>query len=105
MPILTRVVLVLATIGLAALIASPVSAHAFGQRYDLPIPLNYFLIGAVAVVALSFVVAWDVRAEERRQIEYPRLNLLRVPVGGASAVEPDRVRGCQSCSPLRSSYC
>ena len=33
------------------------SAHAFGQRYDLPAPLGYFVAGAAAAVALSFVVA------------------------------------------------
>jgi hypothetical protein len=32
-------------------------AHAFGQRYDLPAPLGYFVAGAAAAVLLSFVVA------------------------------------------------
>ena len=32
-------------------------AHAFGERYDLPVPLAYFIAGAAATVALSFVVA------------------------------------------------
>jgi len=32
-------------------------AHAFGVRYDLPVPLGYFIAGAAATVALSFVVA------------------------------------------------
>ena len=80
MPILTRAVFVLATVGLAALIASPVSAHAFGQRYDLPIPLNYFLIGAVAAVALSFVVLGLFVQKTAEQFKYPRLNLLQTPV-------------------------
>jgi len=35
----------------------PVWAHAFGERYDLPVPLGYFLFGAGLAVALSFVVA------------------------------------------------
>ncbi len=34
----------------------PVAAHAFGQRYDLPVPLSLYLTGAGATVALSFVV-------------------------------------------------
>ena len=38
------------------LLAKPAYAHGFGQRYDLPVPLNMFLIGAGATVALSFVV-------------------------------------------------
>ena len=31
-------------------------AHALAQRYDLPLPLNFFLVAAAAAVALSFVV-------------------------------------------------
>ncbi|MDX1515157.1 MAG: hypothetical protein R3174_15575, partial [Gammaproteobacteria bacterium] len=31
-------------------------AHAFGERYDLPVPLWLFLTGAGAVVGLSFVL-------------------------------------------------
>ncbi len=83
MPKMTRVALMLAAVGLAALIASPVSAHAFGQRYDLPIPLNYFLIGAVAAVALSFVVLGMFVRKTAGQVEYPRLNLLRTPILGS----------------------
>ena len=82
MPLLTRAVFVLATVGLVALIASPVSAHAFGQRYDLPIPLNYFLIGAVAAVALSFVVLGMFVQKTAGQFKYPRLDLFRTPVVG-----------------------
>ena len=32
-------------------------AHAFGERYDLPAPLGYFVAGAAATVGLSFVIA------------------------------------------------
>ena len=41
------------------LLAHPAAAwaHAFGERYDLPVPLGYFVVGAAATVALSFVVA------------------------------------------------
>ncbi|HSB48103.1 MAG TPA: hypothetical protein VLD15_01165 [Burkholderiales bacterium] len=35
----------------------PAWSHAFGERYDLPAPLGYFVAGAAAAVALSFVVA------------------------------------------------
>jgi hypothetical protein len=34
----------------------PASAHGFGRRYELPLPLSLYLFGAAAVVALSFVV-------------------------------------------------
>jgi hypothetical protein len=36
--------------------AAPAGAHGFGQRYDLPIPLSFYLWGAGAVVAFSFAV-------------------------------------------------
>jgi hypothetical protein len=47
-----------------ALVAMPgaASAHAIGMRYDLPLPLAHYLLGAGAAVALSFVVAaWFIR--------------------------------------------
>jgi hypothetical protein len=40
-------------LGFAA--ADPAVAHGFGQRYDLPIPLSFYIWGAGATVALSFV--------------------------------------------------
>ena len=40
---------------LAAASTSSASAHGFGQRYDLPIPLSFYVWGAGATVALSFV--------------------------------------------------
>ncbi|MDH3668637.1 MAG: hypothetical protein OEN23_17065 [Paracoccaceae bacterium] len=33
----------------------PAQAHAFAERYDLPLPLGFYLAGAGAAVALSFV--------------------------------------------------
>jgi hypothetical protein len=48
--------------GLAA--AAPAAAHGFGQRYDLPLPLSFYIWGAGATVALSFVgFALFLRAE------------------------------------------
>jgi len=41
---------------LTSISALPASAHAFGTRYDLPLPLEMYLIGAGAAVALSFVI-------------------------------------------------
>ena len=65
-----------------ALAASPVHAHAFGQRYDLPIPLSYFLMGAAAAVALSFVATSAFTRETAKPFSYPRLDLLQVPILG-----------------------
>ena len=44
-----------------ALLLVPVSsenalAHALAQRYDLPLPLGYFLFGCGAAVAVTFVI-------------------------------------------------
>jgi hypothetical protein len=57
--------------------AAPVRAHAFGARYDLPLPLDYWMIGAAAVVALSFaIMVFFFRARAPR-IDRPRIDLLR----------------------------
>ena len=39
-------------------IGSPVNiyAHGFGERYDLPIPLSFFLIGAGLTIIFSFLL-------------------------------------------------
>ena len=42
---------------LAAALPLPAFAHAFGERYDLPAPLGYFMAGAAATVLLTFAVA------------------------------------------------
>ena len=41
----------------AFIVLSPASAsaHGFGQRYDLPVPLGLFMLGAGASVVLSFL--------------------------------------------------
>ena len=61
---------ILKTASLGALVAGfelgtarQASAHAFGVRYDLPVPLSLYLAGAGAAVVLSFIVAaWFVRS-------------------------------------------
>ncbi len=72
--LLVAVVLTLAT-------ATPALAHAFGQRYDLPVPLGLFISGAAAAVAFSFlVIGLFVRGTPGLRA-YPRLNLLRFAAG------------------------
>ena len=52
-------------------------AHAFAQRYDLPVPLGLWVTGAALAVALSFaVIGRFVRGTPGRH-GYPRVNLLR----------------------------
>lgn len=37
--------------------ATPAAAHAINERYDLPVPLSYFVAGSAAVVAVTFAIA------------------------------------------------
>ena len=66
-----------------ALLVSPVYAHGFGERYNLPLPLNMFMIGAAATVAASFVVIGLFVNKQPGEFRYPTLNLLAVPALGA----------------------
>ena len=59
------------------LFGSTANAHGFGERYDLPIPLTYFLIGAALTVAFSFVaIGWFIRSSGS-DLKYPRINVYR----------------------------
>ena len=78
----------------AAAVCLPATAwpHAFDDRYDLPAPLSYFVAGAAAAVALSFVVAAIVArrappglpAPERVVALGPLLSALRWICGGVA---------------------
>ncbi len=56
--------------------AGPVHAHAFGPRYDLPLPLNLYLAGAGCAVALSFVIMALVFRTRPTQTDQLRIDLL-----------------------------
>ena len=43
-------------LGILSLLPDAAWGHAIVQRYDLPVPLWYYLAGAGLVVALTFVV-------------------------------------------------
>ena len=64
---------------LAGLTARSAHAHGFGDSYDLPVPLNFFLAGAAATVALSFVVIGLFVQRGPGTFRYPRYNLLGPP--------------------------
>nr|NIN64723.1 hypothetical protein [Anaerolineae bacterium] len=61
--------------------AGAVYAHAFGQRYDLPVPLLLYVTGAAVAVAFSFVVIGVFVHGTPGVGKYPRVNLLRSPLG------------------------
>ena len=46
----------LPSLGILSLLPDAAWGHAMVQRYDLPVPLWYYLAGAGLVVALTFVV-------------------------------------------------
>lgn len=62
---------------LPALSVGPAYAHGFGERYDLPVPLWLYLIGAGAAVACSFVIIGVFLRGTPGLHGYPRFNLLR----------------------------
>ena len=77
---MTRVIVAaLLAAGAFGAAGAPVYAHAFGQRYDLPIPLSYFMAGAAATVALSFVVIGLFLRGGSAEYRYPRFDLLSLP--------------------------
>ena len=47
---------ILIALSLGLFNVSSVQAHGFGERYDLPIPLGFFLVGASLTIIISFVV-------------------------------------------------
>ncbi len=83
MPLRRIAVIAVLVFAATALAMSPVYAHAFGERYDLPLPLNLFMIAAAAAVAASFVVIGLFVNKQLGEFRYPTLNLLGVPVLGA----------------------
>jgi len=65
------------TAAAAAALPALCHGHAFGERYDLPAPLPYFVAGAALTVALSFIViAWAARGSLGRHIARSRPILL-----------------------------
>ncbi|MFQ5830791.1 MAG: hypothetical protein ACE5JD_16790 [Candidatus Methylomirabilia bacterium] len=61
--------------------AAPALAHGFGRRYDLPVPLWLYVSGAAAAVAFSFVVIGLFVRGAPGVRTYPRVNLLKTPLG------------------------
>ncbi len=57
--------------------APPARAHAFGARYDLPLPLDLYLAGAGGAVALSFVIMALVFRAPPLDGGWPGIDLLR----------------------------
>ena len=67
------------TLVVLSLAAFPAWAHAFGVRYDLPLPLGLYLLGAGATVALSFLIMALFLRRLGRDQETTRLDLTAIP--------------------------
>jgi hypothetical protein len=77
---------ILASLATFVLLPADAVAHAFGERYDLPLPLAFWLAAAGLAVAFSFVIF---ALALRRGVGYPQLFLLRIPptvVGALRAI-------------------
>lgn len=76
---------------MAAIAAGPAAAHGFGQRYDLPVPLGFWIAGAAAAVALSFVAIGLFMQWRPSGTRYPRLDLLRWRIPRVIAARRTRI--------------
>lgn len=58
---------------------APAGAHGFGQRFDLPLPLQFWEIGAGLTIVFTFVVMALFVREKGASERYPRFDLMRLP--------------------------
>jgi hypothetical protein len=61
-------------------------AHAFGQRYDLPAPLGYFIAGAAVMVALTFFVAELLMRHAVNAGKAPQAHCYRTPQNASTGI-------------------
>ena len=66
---------------LVCLAAVSASAHGFGQRYELPLPLSFYFVGAAVAVVFSFVVVGLFVRQARTPSASTRIDLLAHPFG------------------------
>ena len=59
-------------------LASPAAAHGFGQRYDLPLPLGLWVLGAGATIVLTFAVTALYLREFHTDWAHLQFNLLKI---------------------------
>ena len=66
------------SVAIVGIAFSPMAVgHGFGQRYDLPVPLWLWVIGAGATIVLSFVILGVVSQNTVATTNYSRVNLLK----------------------------
>ena len=74
--------------GVAAWSATCAEAHGFGQRYDLPIPLSLYLLGAGSTIVVSCVMLVLYVKAARHEHTYALVDLLRYRIGRAFVAIP-----------------
>jgi hypothetical protein len=62
--------------GFVMFLTTPAWGHGFGERYDLPIPLSFYLAGAAAAVVVSFLIAALFLRARPTVDDYPHINLI-----------------------------
>lgn len=77
-----RIFLIASLIPLWVYTPASASAHGFGESYDLPVPLNFFVVGSAMAVALSFVVIGLFVRQRGQDFRYSTYDLLRSPLIG-----------------------
>lgn len=77
---MTRIMFLFTAVSIA-LLGGPAYAHGFGERYDLPVPLELYVVGAGAAVGLSFVVVGLFVKGSPNVHDYPRFNVLNWRLG------------------------
>ncbi|MCC6312958.1 MAG: hypothetical protein IT337_03020 [Thermomicrobiales bacterium] len=85
LPSARRLAMAVAAAAGVALLAGPAAAHGFGQRFDLPLPLSFWVTGAGLSIVLSFAVMAIFVREGAGERDYPRFNLLRLALFRAIA--------------------
>lgn len=92
-PTVTWLRLGLTSLLLATAVSSPLYAHGFGQRYDLPVPLWLYLLGAGATVGFSFLLVAALMPARRSGDRRLRLALPSGGTVGRSIVFAVRMAG------------
>jgi hypothetical protein len=68
-------------------LATPAHAHGFGQRYDLPLPLSFYLTGACLTIVATFLIVGLLVRDIPQERVYPRLDLGQLGLGQSVALE------------------
>ena len=75
------VVAAFASVAAYSWLITPADAHGFGQRYDLPIPLSFYLFGTAAAVVLTFIIVALLIREHPRAHARVHFDLLATSFG------------------------